>query len=93
MKLRLKWSLECRWKDEYFKHLGNVFGGLTEHKYWEIEHYFNKDSLFLLELAYRSKCDHGGIEFNCALLGYTVSFHVYDNRHWNPEQNKYEEDL
>ena len=32
---------------------------------------------------------HGGLYFDLGLLGYSVSFNFYDNRHWNYQAGRY----
>jgi len=74
----------------YFKNLGCTSGKLkSEHKYWELEHYYCSTDLINFELQYTTKQDHAGLSIELGLLGYSIHFQVYDNRHWNREKNRY----
>ena len=33
--------------------------------------------------------DHAGVEIEVGILGYGISFRMYDTRHWDWEQNAY----
>jgi hypothetical protein len=41
--------------------------------------------LICFELSYTINQDHAGFNIELGLAGYSVSFSVYDNRHWDWE--------
>jgi hypothetical protein len=77
-----------RW--DYFRNLGCISGMLTKFKAWELEHSYYSPLLFDFELRWTCKQDHAGISFGFGLLGYGISFRIYDTRHWNDETNTWE---
>jgi hypothetical protein len=42
---------------------------------------------FMFRLSMRQS--HGGLNMELGVLGYSVSFNFYDNRHWSYEYNRY----
>jgi len=77
-----------RW--DYFCNLGCISGKLFTHTYWELEHSYYSPLLLDVEVRCTHKQDHAGISIGFGLLGYGVSFRIYDNRHWNEENNTWE---
>lgn len=49
------------------------------------------NAFFHLELNIRWKTDHAGISLWLGLLGFDIGLHFYDTRHWDFENNKWEE--
>lgn len=78
-------------EDEYINKLSN-YGRIrwTKNKSWEFE--FHKSSgmiiNFGIDLSFK-RC-HAGVCVWFGLLGYWVSFEIYDNRHWNYKDNCWE---
>ncbi len=73
------------WKDRF----SNIWckGGSTpfKNKYWEVQ--LMKDcELFCIEFSWTTKQDHAGLRIDFGLIGYKVTFTVYDNRHWDYEK-------
>ena len=58
-------------------------------KYWEFNIY-RCPVLISLEFSLRVRTDHAGITFALGILGHTVEFMIYDNRHWDDENNCWE---
>ena len=59
-----------------------------ENKFLELEVF--KDTTvvsFMFRLATRQS--HGGLMIELGLLGYSLSFNFYDNRHWSYELGRY----
>lgn len=57
-----------------------------KHKFWEVQ--ITKDcELLRIEFEITTQQDHAGINIELGLLGYTVHFTVYDNRHWDHKNN------
>lgn len=59
-----------------------------KNKYWEVQ-IIKNDNLLRLEFAYTIKQDHAGLNLELGLLGYEIHFNIYDNRHWNHEENRW----
>ena len=76
---------------EYFKNLGCLSGRLFKFKAWELEHTYYSHMLADLDLLWNRSTDHAGLAFSVGLLGYGISFRIYDTRHWNYDLNCWEE--
>jgi hypothetical protein len=74
---------------DYFCNLGCVSGALFKHKAWELEHMYYSPMLFDVDVRWTRCQDHAGIEIGVGILGYGISFRIYDTRHWDCEQNAY----
>lgn len=59
-------------------------------KYWEFNLY-RCPILISLEFSLRFKTDHAGITVSFGILGHMIEFMIYDNRHWDYENNCWEE--
>jgi hypothetical protein len=76
---------------DYFNNLGCIYGHLFKFKAWELEHTYYSPMLFDAEVLWNRQTDHAGFEFTIGLLGYGVSFRIYDTRHWDSYNNCWEE--
>lgn len=56
------------------------------HKLWEI-HAIEHWNLFRFEFQITSEQDHAGVNLELGLLGYEIHFTVYDDRHWDYEED------
>ena len=74
---------------DYFRNLGCLYGKLFNYKSWELEHSYDSPMLFDCDIRLTRGQDHAGIEFGIGILGYGISFRIYDTRHWDSEQNAY----
>ena len=72
-----------------FKNLWNKSGMLTKHKAWEAE-LLQGRQIVGFTLGYTMRQDHAGVDLEIALLGYSLSFMIYDTRHWNTETGNWE---
>lgn len=75
---------------ETFKHLGSVGGPLCGFKFWELEYYYHCREIFAFEFSLSHKCDHAGLTFQIAVMGYAARFSIYDCRHWDGKTNSWE---
>jgi hypothetical protein len=77
------------WSDR-FKNLKHWSGRTPfKHKYWEFE--ILKDSCLLTcEFYIKQKQDHAGFSFELGLIGYSIHFQFYDNRHWDYTNERWE---
>ena len=73
-----------------FANLYNKSGRLTAHKSWEVE-LLKGRQLIGFEVGYTMRQSHAGLTIELALLGYSVSFQIYDNRHWSTDTNDWEQ--
>ena len=74
---------------DYFNNLGCVSGQLFKHTAWELEHSYYSPMLFDCDVRWTHGQDHAGIGIEVGVLGYGISFRMYDTRHWDYEQNAY----
>lgn len=66
---------------------------LTKNKSWEAQvgRFTPAPYVFEFNLVWHIRCDHSGPEFEVGILGYHFRTKLYDNRHWDDENNKWEE--
>jgi hypothetical protein len=74
-----------RW--DYFKNLGSRCGDLGLYTAWELEHTYYSPMLFDVDNRWSRRTDHAGFEITVGVLGYGISFRVYDTRHWDHDKN------
>jgi len=74
---------------EHFRNLGSIHGRITTHTAWELEHTYYSGSLLDIDISLSIREHHAGFEFTLGLLGYGVSFRIYDTRHWCNENNSF----
>ena len=72
-----------------FVNLWNRSGLITNHKAWEAE-LLQTRTLIGFEISYTRCQSHAGLTLELALLGYSISFQIYDTRHWNHDTNSWE---
>lgn len=72
---------------ERFEHI-KCWTGKTpfKNKFWEVE-IFKNENLLRLEFEATTMQDHAGINLELALFGYQLKFTLYDHRHWDIENN------
>ena len=88
--INLIFRISNPWSDR-FKSFGSVDRLVTKHTAVELEHYFHSGTLFELLFSYSTRGDHAGLNISFCLLGYAVGFITYDIRHWDYENNCWEE--
>jgi hypothetical protein len=64
---------------------------ITKNKYFEtqITYFSNSFTLLGFKLAHYPKTDHTPYNLEFVILNLEFLFTLYDNRHWNFEQNRY----
>ena len=72
-----------------FDNLWNQFGRLTKNKSWELE-LLKGRQIIGFEFSYTMRQSHAGLSLELALLGYSISFQIYDTRHWDYTANTWE---
>lgn len=79
-----------RWENTW-NYIANPF----KHKYLELE-LFKDNTILSFSFRWAIRESHAGVMIDIGLLGYSVNFNFYDNRHWNSEEGrwmKYTEEL
>lgn len=66
-------------------------GKINKNKSWELESYRFPKILFSFNIDISFRQSHSGFGFSFGLFGYCIIFVLYDNRHWNYENNCWEE--
>ena len=59
------------------------------HNYFNVNFFLFGD-FFQFQLMLNKKSDHAGFLFNICILGLSIHANIYDIRHWNDEENKWE---
>jgi hypothetical protein len=75
--------------DRPFDNLWNRSGLITNHKAWEVE-LLQTRTLIGFEFSLTRRQSHAGLTVELAVLGRSMSFRIYDTRHWNPETGAWE---
>ena len=85
-----KFSIDNPWNQDDFRHLIAWSGRLFKNKAWELEVMLHRNELLLaeLKLSFRGQ-DHAGLRIELGLLGFVVSFQLYDCRHWDYNKNQW----
>jgi hypothetical protein len=75
-----------------YRNLWLKHGRISKYKYWEAELILDKRTLLKFEfsLSFRGR-DHAGIEIGMTLLGYDLASRIYDIRHWDYQNDQWEE--
>ena len=66
---------------------------LLKHKYLEFDtgHFKPRSSYFDFIFRWTKNTHHAGIKFHFEIFSYFFSIDIYDNRHWNYEEEKWED--
>ena len=72
-----------------FDNLWNRSGLITRHMAWEVELCVVK-TLIGFEIDYTRRADHAGLTVELTLFGRSISFQIYDTRHWNRKTGAWE---
>lgn len=83
-------SITNPWYTENFQNLFNRSGLISKHKAWEFEVTRYSYDVAKISFCWSARSDHSGPKLELALLGYEVSFQIYDTRHWNYETGAWE---
>ena len=74
-----------------FENLWNRSGSITQYTAWEAELLQTRE-LIGFEFSLTQRQSHAGLTVELALLGRSLSFMIYDTRHWNHKTNTWEHD-
>lgn len=79
-------------KKEKWNKLFSFYMQLSEHKHLEFEMFYSNHHLFSFEFQIKPiKQDHAGGKILLNVLGWEAEIRVYDNRHWDYQNNCWEE--
>lgn len=86
--IHLNFAITNPYANTDFKNLYCHTWHLAENKYFELQFFHESRRLLAVNfnLTWRG-FDHAGPEIELTFLGYTVSLHLYDNRHWDYDSN------
>lgn len=73
-----------RWENIWNK----VYDTPHPSKYVELE-VFKDNAVVSFSFKLTTRQDHAGLNVEVGLLGYSISFQLYDIRHWNYEAGRY----
>jgi len=88
--ITLRLHLANTFVKEKFDNLFCRSGLITANKAWEFELIKYSRTLLKAEFRWTVQIDHAGPSISVGLLGYEVSFQIYDTRHWNYGTNAWE---
>jgi hypothetical protein len=84
----LNFSIRNFWNTKNkFKGYFSYHKRLTRFKHFETECIKDNYHLFSLEFKIGVKEDHAGVRAALSLLGVEIYIHIYDERHWNYQNN------
>lgn len=77
------------WSDRW--DMGMCFSGrITKNKSWELQ-FPKTNTIICLEFKFTTKQDHAGFYLELNLFGRGFIFQIYDNRHWDYDNQKWSE--
>jgi hypothetical protein len=84
--INFKFNLEIPWWNRFDSI--KSWAGKTpfKNKFWEVQ-VMKSNDIVAVDLSITARTDHAGADLWLALLGYSVNFKFYDNRHWDYEKN------
>lgn len=67
-------------------------GHFCKNKHWELEGFVDLKKVVGFEFSFSLRGrDHAGLEIGLCFLGRDLAFRIYDNRHWDCENNQWEQ--
>ena len=89
--LRIDLHITNPWHTNNFKNIYCKSGLFLKNKAYEFEIIKHNYDFLTIHLSTEvSGSDHAGPRIELAVLGYSVSFKIYDTRHWNYDKNDWE---
>ena len=90
--IKIQLQIELEFIKEYFNNLFCAGGRISKNKFWEFEVlFYSKDLLTVVIDAPLKGRDHAGIDISVGILGLVLNFKIYDNRHWDDENDNWKE--
>ena len=81
-------SLSNPWWNRKFRNLWNSAKQISENKFVEAEVY-QRNVIVEFGVFVQLRCDHAGAALTIGVCGYTLALSLYDNRHWDRENNRW----
>ena len=89
---KIKLNIDNPFSKEDFKNLFSRSFQVYKNKFFEFEIVYYSNTLLDFNFSWTSRVDHAGLDLTLGLLFYSVSFRMYDRRHWNHKENRWEND-
>lgn len=86
--ISLKFEIVAVWIDRFESIWSDAGETPFENKFWEVQ-VMKTNDIASLDFKVTTRCDHAGIDLWLGLLGYSINFNLYDNRHWNHEEGRW----
>jgi len=86
--ISLSFNLSNPWSSRWTNVWSKTYDTPFEHKFLELE-VIKDSSIVSLMFRLTTNQSHGGLFIEVGLVGYSVNFNFYDNRHWSYEFNRY----
>jgi hypothetical protein len=87
----IKAHFEFLLPNQYWENLyGNSGKTPFPHKFWELNVY-SSNIILGYKFQFSTQTDHAGLFMSISLFRFTVEFQIYDHRHWDDEENCWEE--
>lgn len=86
--INFRFNIDNPWSTDKFDNILVRNGDLSKNTSWELQFY--KYSFTVAELGFSFSWrgrDHAGLKLDLGLFGYFACLHIYDNRHWDYENN------
>lgn len=87
--ISLQFNIRNPWSQR-FDNVKNWSGKFFKCKAWELEILKTSDVVGVLLTATHRE-SHAGVSIEVSLLGYQISFRLYDTRHWDYEKEQWRE--
>lgn len=86
--INVRFFIENPYSD-FFKNCRCWSKKITKHKAWELQTYRTNTIIeFELELSHRR--DHAGFRIGFGFFSFNITFQIYDTRHWDYENGRWE---
>ena len=86
--INFRFSLTNPWWNRFQSVYWTAGGTPIKHKFWELQ-IMKSDDIISVDMRISTRCDHAGLDLWLGLLGYSINFNFYDNRHWNDKESRY----
>jgi hypothetical protein len=88
--IEFDFKIELPYFFNYFTNIFCKYKVLAKNKVGEIELIFMNNLITGINFYKNTHCDHAQICLEISILGLTIVFKIYDGRHWNDENNNWE---
>jgi hypothetical protein len=89
--IKIKIETKLPYLFNYWNNIYNTSIKFSQNKYGEIQLTFANNLKTGININKYIHNDHTPFNIEISIVGFTIVFTVFDNRHWNDENNKYEE--